>query len=71
MKMIKITTDNQISVHDFPERSFEEQNKSLRDYIGPKCELFERVMPKRLYNQGKRELRKYVGGRRWALQRII
>ena len=50
MKMIKITTDNQISVHDFPEGSFEEQNKSLRDYIGPKCELFERVMPKRLYN---------------------
>ena len=57
MKMIKITTDNQISVHDFPERSFEEQNKSLRDYIGPKCELFERVMPKRLYNElrGSRE----------------
>lgn len=51
MKMIKITTDNQISVHDFPEGSFEEQNKSLRDYIGPKCELFERVMPKRLYNE--------------------
>lgn len=35
MKMIKITTGNQISVHDFPEGSFEEQNKSLRDYIGP------------------------------------
>lgn len=51
MKMIKITTNNQISVHDFPEGSFGEQNQVLRGHIGPKCELYEHVMPKRLYNE--------------------
>ena len=51
MKMIKITTENQISVHDFPEGSFGEQNQALRNHIGPKCELYEHVMPKRLYSE--------------------
>ena len=51
MKMIKITTENQISVHDFPEGSFGEQNQALRTHIGPKCELYEHVMPKRLYSE--------------------
>lgn len=51
MKLIKITTENQISVHDFPEGSFMERNMALRDHIGPKCELYERVMPKRLYKE--------------------
>lgn len=51
MKMIKITTDNQISIHDFPEENFDEQNKVLREYIGSKCELYEHVMPKRLYEE--------------------
>lgn len=41
MKLIKITTENQISVHDFPEGSFMERNQALRDHIGPKCELYE------------------------------
>lgn len=51
MKMIKITTNNQISVHDFPEGNFGEQDQVLREHIGPKCELYEHVMPKRLYNE--------------------
>ena len=51
MKLIKITTENQISVHDFPEGSFMERNMALRDHIGPKCELYEHVMPKRLYKE--------------------
>lgn len=51
MKMIKITTENQISVHDFPEGNFGEQNQVLRNHIGPKCELYEHVMPKRLYSE--------------------
>ena len=38
MKLIKITTENQISVHDFPEGSFMERNQALRDHIGPKCD---------------------------------
>lgn len=51
MKMIKITTDNQISVHDFPSGTFKEQNKALRAHIGPQCSIYERVRPKRLYNE--------------------
>ena len=50
MKIIKITTDNEISVHEFPEGTYEEQFEVLRNLIGPKCELIEHVMPKRLYN---------------------
>lgn len=51
MKIIRITTNNEISVHDFPSGSYTEQNKVLRGYIGPCCELYEHVMPKRLYTQ--------------------
>lgn len=50
MKIIRITADSEISVHEFPEGTFEEQNEVLRSLIGPKCELIEHVMPKRLYN---------------------
>ena len=38
MKMIKITTGNQISVHDFPDGSISEQTKLLCKYIGPECQ---------------------------------
>lgn len=51
MKIIRITTDNEISVHEFPEGSCAVQNKTLRELIGPKCELYEHVMPKRLYRE--------------------
>lgn len=51
MKIIRISTDNEISVHDFPEGSYSEQNQVLRELIGPRCELYERVMPKRLYRE--------------------
>lgn len=51
MKMIKITTENQLSVIDFPEGGIREQNKTLVSHIGPKCELLEHVMPKRLYTE--------------------
>ena len=49
MKIIRITADNQISTHDFPNGSISEVNRQLYDLIGPKCELMEHVMPKRLY----------------------
>lgn len=51
MKIIRISTDNEISVHEFPdELSVSEQNQFLRELIGPKCSLVEHVMPKRLYS---------------------
>lgn len=49
MKIIRITTDNDIGILDFPEGSHSEQNKVLRGLIGPTCELYEHVMPRRLY----------------------
>lgn len=49
MKMIRITTDNDISVHDFPIGSYSEQNNVLRAHIGSRCKLYEHVMPNRLY----------------------
>ena len=51
MKIIRISTDNEISVHEFPEGTYREQNKALRELIGPMCETYEHVMPKRLYTE--------------------
>lgn len=50
MKIIRVSTDNEISVHDFTEGSYSEQNQTLRKLIGPCCELYEHVMPNRLYS---------------------
>ena len=51
MKIIRISTKNEISLHDYPAGTYNEQNKALRDLIGPRCELYEHVMPKRLYTE--------------------
>lgn len=51
MKIIRITTDNELSVHDFPEGTYEARDAVLRNLVGPKCELLEHVMPKRLYRE--------------------
>lgn len=51
MKIIRISTDNEISVHEFPEGTYREKNGELRRLIGPQCELFEHVLPKRLYSE--------------------
>lgn len=63
MKLIKITTDNEISVHEFPEGSYTVQNYALRELIGPRCELYEHVMPNRLYKEleGSNKVRKEKG----------
>lgn len=51
MKIIRITASNEISVHDFPEGTYREQDRILREYIGPQCSIYEHVMPRRLYSQ--------------------
>lgn len=51
MKIIRISTRNEISLHDYPAGTYNEQNKALRELIGPRCELYEHVMPKRLYTE--------------------
>ncbi len=63
MNIIRITTANEISVHDFPEGSYHVQNKVLRELIGPRCELYEHVMPNRLYKElgGSNKVGKEMG----------
>lgn len=49
MKLIKISTDIELSVHEFPSGTHEEQNQFLQELIGNDCRIYEHVMPDRLY----------------------
>lgn len=51
MKLIKISTDLELSVHEFPDGTHEEQNQFLRVLIGNDCDIYEHVMPDRLYTE--------------------
>lgn len=51
MKIIKVSTDMEISVHEFPEGDHYNQNMALRSLIGNDCELYQMVYPHRLYTQ--------------------
>lgn len=53
MKLIKISTKLELTVHDFPTGTHGEQNEYLRELIGEDCRLYEHVMPKRLYTDLK------------------
>lgn len=64
MKLIKISTDLEMTIHEFPEgrrrdaggvpaMSHEEQNDYLRKLIGNHCRIYEHVMPERLYTHLK------------------
>lgn len=53
MKILKLTTDNNITVHDYPKGNYKEQNAVLSELIGNGCELVEEVRPKRLYEKLK------------------
>ncbi len=51
MKLIRISTDLELSVHEFPEGSYTEQNEVLRRLIGEDCDIYEHVLPRRLYTE--------------------
>lgn len=51
MKIIKISTDLELTVHEFPSGSYEEQNKFLWELIGNYCNIYEHIMPRRLYTE--------------------
>lgn len=53
MKLIKISTNLELTIHDFPTGTHGEQNEYLRELIGEDCRLYEHVMPKRLYTDLK------------------
>jgi hypothetical protein len=51
MKIIKISTDLELTVYEFPEGTHSQQNKFLCELIGNYCHIFEHVMPRRLYTE--------------------
>lgn len=51
MKLIKISTDLELSVHEFPTGTCEKQNQFLQELIGNGCRIYEHVMPDRLYTE--------------------
>ena len=53
MKIIRVTTDNIVTVHDYPNGDFSQQNTALSELIGNGCELVEGVRPTRLYSKLK------------------
>lgn len=52
-KLVRVSTDLQVTIHDYPEGSYQMQNKALRKLIGKDCNLYESVSPKRLYSKVK------------------
>lgn len=45
MKIIKVSTELEMSVHEFPEGTMREQNKVLYGLIGNGCDLVEHCLP--------------------------
>lgn len=50
-KIIKVSMDLEVTVHDYPEGRLEMQNRQLCELIGGGCDMVENVMPKRLYRE--------------------
>lgn len=48
-KIIKVTADREVTVHDFPEGTIGQQRQKLCELIGNGCTTIEHVKPRRLY----------------------
>ncbi len=51
MNIIRISTEMEVSVHEFPDGTYSQQNAVLRELIGNGCDLYEHVLPERLYKE--------------------
>lgn len=51
MKIIRISTDLELTVHDFPDGTYKQQHKELCGLIGNYCDIYECVEPRRLYTE--------------------
>lgn len=51
MQIIRISTENEVSMHDFPQGNYSQQNRALYSLIGNNCSMIEHVMPRRLYRK--------------------
>ena len=71
MKIIKISTELEMTIHDFPEGTMREQNKVLCELIGNGCDIVEHVMPKRLYTMLKMSPTPTRTPGEWRIRRFI
>lgn len=53
MKILKLTVNNEITVHEYPEGDMWEQMETLNKLVGNGCRIVEEVRPKRLYEKLK------------------
>lgn len=51
VNLIKISTDLELTVHEFPSGGYAKENQFLRGLIGNHCDIYERVMPEQLYTE--------------------
>lgn len=51
MKIIKISTENKVSAHEYPKGTSREESNALIKLIGGKCRYYDRLTPKRLYTE--------------------
>ena len=68
-KIIKVSTDLEVTVHDYPEGMLETQNRQLCELIGDGCDMVENaektLQRAGTHNHGterKQQVREYVGG---------
>ena len=53
MRLIKVSTDLEMTVHEYPTGTYDEQRKVLCELIGNGCDTLEPVRPKRLYTEAR------------------
>ena len=70
MKIIKVSTELEMSVHEFPSGTIREHNKALCELIGNGCDLVEHVMPKRLYTELKMPCLEVLVDDQWVKTRM-
>lgn len=51
MKIIRISTELEMTVYNYPTGTISQQNRALRELIGNGCDIFEHVRPRRLYTE--------------------
>lgn len=50
MKIIRVSTENEVTTHEFPKGGYGEQLTGLKELVGDDCEIVQHVRPKRLYS---------------------
>jgi hypothetical protein len=50
-KIIRISTESELTIHDFPKKDDGDYLNVLYELIGNDCECFEHVKPRRLYKE--------------------